>query len=181
MTDVTDRPVAARRAVAEAEVAVSHETLSAAVDGTNAKGDILSVAELAGVMAGKRAGELIPLVHPVALTDLLVRAVPDRAAGVIRITAESATIGQSGVEMEAMTAAAIAALTVYDMVRETDGSAAVKSVRLISRSGADGDAWRREEDHFAGPGPRVPRGARVAGRIGGPPPRGGPAAPRRHG
>jgi cyclic pyranopterin phosphate synthase len=184
MTDVTDQPVAARRAVAEAEVAVSHETLSAIVDGTNPKGDVLSVAELAGVMAGKRTSDLIPLCHPVALTDLLVRAVPDRAAGVVRIRVETATIGPSGVEMEALTAAAVAALTVYDMVRETDRSVAIRAVKLVSRSSADGDAWQRSEESTPGPPPRAPRGARVAGRIAGAPPRGsfgGRVPPRRHG
>ena len=173
MTDVTDQPVVARRAVAEAEVAVSHETLSAIVDGTNPKGDVLSVAELAGVMAGKRTSDLIPLCHPVALTDLLVRAVPDRAAGVVRIRVETATIGPSGVEMEALTAAAVAALTVYDMVREMDRSVTIRAVRL-----------QRSEEPVLGPSPRAPRGARVAGRIAGTPPRGsfgGRVPPRRHG
>ena len=184
MADVTDQPVGARRAVAEAEVAVSHETLSAIVDGTNPKGDVLSVAELAGVMAGKRTSDLIPLCHPVALTDLLVRAVPDRAAGVVRIRVETATIGPSGVEMEALTAASVAALTVYDMVREMDRSVAIRAVKLVSRSGAEGDAWQRSEEPVSGPPPRAPRGARVAGRIAGAPPRGsfgGRVPPRRHG
>jgi len=184
MTDVTDQPVGARRAVADAEVAVSHETLSAIIDGTNPKGDVLSVAELAGVMAGKRTSDLIPLCHPVALTDLLVRAVPDRAAGVVRIRVETATIGTSGVEMEALTAAAVAALTVYDMVREMDRSAAIGGVKLVSRSGADGDVWQRSEETVSGPRPRAPRGARVAGRIASGPPRGsfgGHVPPRKHG
>ena len=182
MTDVTDQPVAARRAVAEAEVAVSHETLSAIVDGTNPKGDVLSVAELAGVMAGKKASELIPLCHPVALTDLLVRAVPERAGGLIRIRVETATIGPSGVEMEALTAAAVAALTVYDMVRDVDPSAAIRGIKLVSHSGGEGSGWQRpEQPGFA---PRPPRGARVAGRIVSSPPRGAPGgrpSPRRHG
>jgi cyclic pyranopterin phosphate synthase len=181
MTDVTNQPVAARRAVAEAEVAASHETLSLIVDGTNPKGDVLTVAELAGVMAGKRASELIPLCHPVALTDLLVRAVPDRAAGVVRIRVETATIGPSGVEMEALTAAAVAALTVYDMVRNVDPSVSVRGIRLLSQSGGEGGAWQRPE--LPTIAPRVPRGARVAGRIGGSPSRGAPGRvpPRRHG
>ena len=182
MTDVTDRPVAARRAVAEAEVTVSHETLSAIIDGTNPKGDVLSVAELAGVMAGKKASELIPLCHPVALTDLLVRAVPERAGGLVRIRVETATIGPSGVEMEALTAASVAALTVYDMVRDIDPSAAIRGIKLISHSSGEGSGWQRtEQPGFA---PRPPRGARVAGRIVGSPPRGAPGGrpvPRRHG
>jgi len=182
MDDVTEQPVAARRAVAEAEVAVSQETLSAIVDGTNPRGDVLSVAELAGVMGGKKASELIPLCHPVALTDLLVRAVPDRAAGVVRIRVETATIGPSGVEMEALTAAAVAALTVVDMVRGVDQSVAVRGIRLLSYSSEEGAAWQRPEQPSIAP--RAPRGARIAGRIAGSAGRGAPGgrtAPRRHG
>jgi cyclic pyranopterin phosphate synthase len=183
MADVTEQPVIARRAVAEAEVAVSHETLSAIVDGTNPKGDVLSVAELAGVMAGKRTSDLIPLCHPVALTDLLVRGVPDRAAGVVRIRVETAAIGPGSVEMEALTAAAVAALTVYDMVRDLDPSAAVLGIKLLSRSGGESDTWQRTPEAGPSQGARVPRGARVAGRISSPPPRGsgGRIPPRRYG
>lgn len=183
MTDVTQHPVVAHRAVAEAEVAVSHETLSSVVDGTNPKGDVLSVAELAGVMAGKRTSDLIPLSHPAALTDLLVRAVPDRAASLIRIRVETAAIGPGGVEMEALTAAAVAALTVYDMVRDVDPAAAVRGFKLLSRSSGEADAWQRPPD--AGPvqAARTPRGARAAGRISSPPPRGsgGRVPPRKYG
>ncbi len=105
MVDVSDKPVTARRAVAEATVAMSPDTMSLVIDGGGAKGDVLGVAELAGVMGGKRTSELIPLCHPLALTDLQVSITPDRAAGVLRIRAEAATTGQTGVEMEAMTAA----------------------------------------------------------------------------
>jgi cyclic pyranopterin phosphate synthase len=164
MNDITNQPIAPHRAVAESEVVVSQETLSAIIDGTNPKGDVLSVAELAGVMAGKKAGELVPLVHAVALTELLVSAVPDRAAGSVRIRVETATVGQGGVEMEALTAASVAALTVYDMVRDFEPGALIRSVRLVSSSGGAAEGWQRSTD---GPeGPRAPRGARMAGRIG---------------
>ncbi len=93
MVDVSAKPPTARRAVAEAFVACSAETLSLIVDGATTKGDVLTVAELAGVMAGKRTSELIPLCHPIALTDLLVQVVPDRAAGGLRIRSEAATVG----------------------------------------------------------------------------------------
>lgn len=162
MIDVTEMPVSPHRAAAEAEVAVSQETLSAIVDGTNPKGDVLAVAELAGVMAGKRTSDLIPLSHPAALTDLLVRAIPDRAASSVRIRTETATIGPNGVEMEALTAAAVAALTVYDMVRDVDESVVIRSVKLVSRSGGD-DEWRRPESEAAPAS--APRGVRGAGRI----------------
>jgi cyclic pyranopterin phosphate synthase len=171
MAEVTDRPAIAHHAVAEAEVAMAQETLSAIVDGTTGKGDVLSVAELAGVIAAKRTDELIPLVHPAGLTQLLVSAVPDRAAGAVRIRAETAAFGPVGVQMEALTAAAIAALTVYDMIREIEPGAAVRSVRLVSSSAGDTEEWRR-----AGGSPaaeRAPKGVRIAGRITPTYPRGG--------
>jgi cyclic pyranopterin phosphate synthase len=171
MVDLTEEPMTPRRATAEAEVAVSQETLSAIIDGTNPKGDVLSVAELAGVMGGKRTSELIPLCHPIALTDLLVKATPDRAAGVIRIQSEAATTGPANVEMEALTAVAVAALTVYDMIREIEPAAIVRSARVTSRSGGE-EEWRRP---VTAPEPaHAPRGARIAGRIVGPAVRTGP-------
>src|SRR6266542_6818041 len=104
MVDVSDKPATARRAVAEALVTMGQETLSLIIDGGGPKGDVLSVAELAGVMGGKRTSDLIPLCHPLALTDLVVRVTPDRVAGGLRIRAEAATTGPTGVEMEALTA-----------------------------------------------------------------------------
>lgn len=165
MTDVTNRPTTASRAVAEAEVGMAQETLSAVIDGAIAKGDVLSVAELAGVMAGKRASDLIPLAHAAGLTELVVNAVPDRAAGAVRIRSETAAVGATGVDMEALTAAAVAALTVYDMVRDLEPEAAIRSVRLVSATAGEQDAWRRQSD--PGSGQKPPRGARIAGRVGG--------------
>ncbi len=164
MSDLGGVAAGARRAVAEAEVSVSQETLSGIVDGTNSRGDVLSVAELAGVMAAKRTAELIPLVHSTPLTELRVEATPERAGSRIRIRAETAASGVAGVEMEALTAAAIAALTVYDMVRESDRSAQVGSVKLVS-SGDDGETWQRPEATGQGRA-QPPRGIRGAGRIG---------------
>src|SRR4029077_14502854 len=103
MVDVSDKPVTAPRAVGEAAVAVSPETMSLIIDGGGTKGDVLGVAELAGVMGGKRTSELLPVCHPRLVRDLGVAIPPDRAAGVLRIRAEAATTGQTGVEMEAMT------------------------------------------------------------------------------
>jgi len=95
---------------------------------------VLTVAELAGVMAGKRTAELIPLCHPLPLTDLVVSVTPDRTAGGLRIRAEAATTAQTGVEMEALTAASVAALTVYDMVKAIDKEMVVEDVRLVEKS-----------------------------------------------
>jgi len=120
MVDVGSKPATERRAVAEAFVAMSAETLSLVIDGSTPKGDVLGVAELAGVMGGKRTADLIPLCHPISLTSLVVTATPDRTGSGIRIRAEAATTGQTGVEMEALTAASVAALTVYDMAKAVD-------------------------------------------------------------
>ena len=166
MVDVSAKPITARRAVAEATVAVSPETMSLVIDGGGSKGDVLGVAELAGVMGGKRTSELIPLCHPLPLTDLQVAITPDRAGGVLRIRAEAATTGQTGVEMEARTAASVAALPVYDRVKGAERGVEIRSVRLLSKTGGKSGSWERV------PGPVDDRpkphpGARMAGRIGG--------------
>lgn len=169
MVDVSQKAVTARRAVAEASVALSAETLSLVIDGGGPKGDVLTVAELAGVMGGKRTADLIPLCHPLPLTDLVVQITPDRAAGVLRIRAEAATVGQTGVEMEALTAASVAALTVYDMVKGTEKGVEIRSVRLLSKTGGKSGDWERGPDGSAPgasgrPNPRR-GGGRAAGRI----------------
>jgi cyclic pyranopterin phosphate synthase len=164
MVDVSEKPATARRAVAEAFVALSPETLTLVIDGGAAKGDVLGVAELAGVMGGKRTSELIPLCHPIGLTDLVVSVTPDRSAGGLRIRAEAATTGPTGVEMEALTAASVAALTVYDMVKGVERGVEVRSLRLVSKSGGRSGEWHRPARDDAPrrkPGP----GERVAGRI----------------
>ena len=169
MVDVSAKPSTARRAVAEAAVAVSQETLSLVIDGGGPKGDVLGVAELAGVMAAKRTSELIPLCHPLPLTDLVVAVTPDRAAGLLRIRAEAATTGPTGVEMEALTAASVAALTVYDMVKGVERGVEIRSVRLVSKSGGKSGDWTRPADEAAegsGAPPRRRPGDRVAGRVG---------------
>ena len=165
MVDVSAKPPTARRAIAEAEVAVSPETLSLVIDGTNVKGDVLTVAELAGVMGGKKTAELIPLCHPIALTDLFVSITPDRGAGVLRVRAEAATTGPTGVEMEAMTAASVAALTVYDMVKGVERGVEIQNLRLVSKTGGKSGDWHRPVPDEA-PRPRRKPGERMAGRVG---------------
>jgi cyclic pyranopterin phosphate synthase len=164
MVDVSEKPSTARRAVAEAFVALGPETLSLVIDGNTTKGDVLGVAELAGVMGGKRTSELIPLCHPLALTDLVVAVTPDRGAGGLRIRAEAATTGPTGVEMEALTAASVAALTVYDMVKGVERGVEIRFVRLVSKSGGRSGEWHREAD-LAQPQAVHRPGERVAGRI----------------
>ena len=174
MVDVSAKPVTARRAVAEAFVSLSPETLSLVIDGRAAKGDVLAAAEIAGVMGGKRTSELIPLCHPIALTDLLVTVTPDRVQSGLRIRAEAATMGQTGVEMEALTAASVAALTAYDMVKGVERGVEVRFVRLVSKSGGQSGEWHRPADANSGAsaahgGPGGPAGAGGAPRFSGPP------------
>jgi cyclic pyranopterin phosphate synthase len=178
MVDVSDKPSTARRAVAEALVAVSPETMSLVIDGGGPKGDVLGVAEIAGVMAAKRTAELIPLCHPLPLTDLVVAVTPDRAAGVLRVKAEAATTGPTGVEMEALTAASVGALTIYDMVKGIEKGVEIRSIRLLSKTGGKSGEWHRPPDASDAGGAGTPGddrrrpGDRVAGRIGGAPRRG---------
>ncbi len=167
MVDVSAKPATARRAVAEAEIAVSAETMSLVIDGGGSKGDVLTVAELAGVMGGKRTAELIPLCHPLPLTDLVVSITPDRAAGVLRVRAEAATTAPTGVEMEAMTAASVAALTVYDMVKGVERGVEVRALRLVSKTGGKSGEWHRPTSgDGVAPRPGRKPGDRSAGRIG---------------
>jgi cyclic pyranopterin phosphate synthase len=165
MVDVSGKPTTARRAVAEAMVSMSAETLSLVIDGGGPKGDVLGVAEVAGVMGAKRTSELIPLCHPLPLTDLQVTITPDRAAGALRIRAEAATTGQTGVEMEAMTAVSVAALTVYDMVKGVERGVTIGGVRLVSKSGGKSGDWARQDRDDPGAS-RGRSGSRAAGRIG---------------
>ena len=170
MVDVSDKPPTARRAVAEGEVACSQETLTLVIDGGGPKGDVLTVAELAGVMAAKRTAELIPLCHPLPLTDVVVRVTPDRGASAFRIHAEAATTGPTGVEMEALTAVSVAALTIYDMVKAVEKGVEIRSIRLVSKSGGKSGDWQRERPPAGtvdprGPRPRSVRGPARAGGI----------------
>ena len=143
MVDVSDKPLSARRATAEATVKMDQETLTLVIDGEVTKGDVLSVAELAGIMAAKRTSELIPLCHPLPLTEVKVEIRPDRKVGTLVITASAATTAQTGVEMEAMTAASVAALTIYDMVKSADRFVTVTNVRLLEKSGGKSGTWKR--------------------------------------
>jgi len=156
MVDVSSKPMSTRRAVAEATVKMDQETLTLVIDGAGPKGDVMSVAELAGIMAAKRTAELIPLCHPLPLTDVSVEITPDRKAGVLVISASAATTAQTGVEMEAMTAASVAALTVYDMVKSADRFVTITGIRLMEKSGGASGEWRRPAPGEAGPSEAAP-------------------------
>lgn len=141
MVDTGGKPVSDRRAVAEARVRMAPATARLVRAGGTRKGDVLGTARLAGVMAAKRTSDLVPLCHPVALTDVDVEAVA--GPGGVRIRATARAVDRTGVEMEAMVAAAVAALTVYDMVKGHDRSAEVAGVRLLEKSGGKSGTWRR--------------------------------------
>jgi cyclic pyranopterin phosphate synthase len=143
MVDVGDKPATDRRAVARAVVRVTPQTAALVAAGDAPKGDVLGVARIAGIQGGKRTSELIPLCHPLALSFLGVEASIDVDAGEITIVAEARTNGPTGVEMEALTAASVAALTVYDMVKGVERGAEIASVALESKSGGRSGEWTR--------------------------------------
>ena len=143
MVDVGDKPATERRAVARAVVRVSPDTARAVLDGDAPKGDVLGVARIAGIQAAKRTSELIPLCHPLALSFVGVDGEIDAAAGEIALRAEARTTGPTGVEMEALMAASVAALTVYDMIKGLERGAEISSVALVEKSGGRSGTWRR--------------------------------------
>lgn len=145
MVDVGEKAESLRRAVAEGAVRMSAEAYRLVAGQAVTKGDVLAVAEVAALMAAKRTAELIPLCHPVALDHIEVRAELDEALPGVRIRAVARATGRTGVEMEALTAAAVGCLTVYDMVKAADRGAEVVMVRLIEKSGGRRGTWRRPD------------------------------------
>jgi cyclic pyranopterin monophosphate synthase len=143
MVDVGHKPSTERRALARAVVRVSPQTASLVAAGNAPKGDVIATARIAGIQAGKRTAELIPLCHPLTLSYLGVEGEIDVDAGEIVLTAEARTTGPTGVEMEALTAASVAALTVYDMVKGVQRGAEIGSVALFEKSGGASGEWRR--------------------------------------
>jgi cyclic pyranopterin monophosphate synthase len=142
MVDVGGKDVTDRRAVARAEVRMSTQAADAVARGDAPKGDVASTARIAGIQAAKRTAELIPLCHPLPLTFVDVEVALDAPAGMVTITAEARTSAQTGVEMEAMTACAVAALTVYDMVKGLERGIDVGPIVLLEKTGGKED-WRR--------------------------------------
>jgi cyclic pyranopterin phosphate synthase len=143
MVDVGAKPVTERLAVARAVVRMAPETARAVAAGDAPKGDVLGVARIAGIQAAKRTGELIPLCHPIGLDHVDVDGSVDAAAGTVTLTATAGVTARTGVEMEAMTAAAVAALTVYDMVKGLERGVRIESVELLEKRGGRSGTWRR--------------------------------------
>ncbi len=145
MVDVGAKAETERVAIAEAVVRMSRRTAEAVEAGDGPKGEVLGTARIAGIGAAKRCGELIPLAHPLPLTFVDVSGVVDAAAGTVTLRAEARTVGRTGVEMEAMTAASVAALTVYDMVKGLERGVEIEHVVLLEKSGGRHD-WRRGDN-----------------------------------
>ncbi|HEX3688918.1 MAG TPA: cyclic pyranopterin monophosphate synthase MoaC [Solirubrobacteraceae bacterium] len=143
MVDVSDKPATERRARARAVVRVSTATAAKVAEGNAPKGDVIGVARIAGIQAAKRTSELIPLCHPLSLSYVGVDGAIDVEAGEIELIAEARTTGPTGVEMEALTAASVAALTVYDMVKGVERGAEIAGVVLLEKAGGRSGHWQR--------------------------------------
>lgn len=144
MVDVTDKKATQRKAVAEAIVSMSARTLQLIKAGGHDKGDVLAVARIAGIQAAKKCAELIPLCHPLMLTSIDVDLRLDEANSQVRIQSSCKLTGQTGVEMEALTAASVAALTIYDMCKAVDRGMVIKQVRLLEKQGGRSGHWVRQ-------------------------------------
>ena len=145
MVDVSGKETSHRRAVAEGTIRMAKETVAAIRNHEAPKGEVLQVARLAGIQAGKRTGELIPLCHLLPGASLAVEVELDPALPGVRVRATAALTGQTGVEMEAMTATAVALLTVYDMVKSMDRGMVLEEIRLVSKEGGRSGSWVRDE------------------------------------
>lgn len=142
MVDVTEKADTERIAIAEATISLSVDAFHAVMAGTATKGDVRAAARIAGIMAAKKTSELIPLCHPIALTKASIEIEADEPRHAIRIVATVKTAAKTGVEMEALTAAGIAALTIYDMTKSIDKGSVIESIRLLSKSGGKSGTYR---------------------------------------
>ena len=142
MVDVGGKPVTMREALAEGRVRMSAQTLRKALAGDSKKGSVRAAAEFAGIMAAKRTAEFIPLCHQIALSSVTVEVNADEAAGALMVTARAKTTGQTGVEMEALTAVAIACLTIYDMLKASDRAMVIDSITLLEKRGGASGQYR---------------------------------------
>ena len=145
MVDVSAKPATARIAVAEGRVLMTKATLDLVLKGDAKKGDVLGAARLAGIMAAKRTHELIPLCHPLALSQITVDIAPDSKLPGLTVRATAKVSGQTGVEMEALTAVSVACLTIYDMVKAVERGMRIEGIRLVEKSGGKSGHYRAKE------------------------------------
>ncbi len=145
MVDVSDKAETSRMARATATVQLTQTTMDLLIEGNLKKGDALGVARVAGIMGAKKTSELIPLCHPLPITKVTIDLDPDQASNQVLIAATVKTKGQTGVEMEALTAAATAALTLYDMLKAVDKGIVITAIQLDEKQGGKSGLWKREE------------------------------------
>ena len=145
MVDVSDKAATERSATAEGRVRMSAETLDLVMSGNAKKGDVLGAARIAGIMAAKRTHELIPLCHPLLLSQVEVDVTPDAKLPGVRVTARVKVSGQTGVEMEALTAVSVACLTIYDMVKAVERGMRIEGIRVVEKSGGRSGHFRARE------------------------------------
>ena len=143
MVDVSEKDVTSRTAMAIGRVVMKPETLALIVAGEAKKGDVLGTARIAGIMAAKRTHELIPLCHPLMLSKIAVDLVPDETLPGVRVSATAKVAGQTGVEMEALTAVSVACLTIYDMVKAVDRFMTIEGIGMVEKSGGKSGDWKR--------------------------------------
>ncbi len=143
MVDVSAKEATVREAVAQATVTMRDSTLDLILGGGVEKGDVLAVAQVAGIMAAKKTSEIIPMCHPIAITGVDLEFEVDREASTITVTARARTLDRTGIEMEALTAAAVAALTIYDMCKAADRDMTVKEVKLLFKAGGKSGTYER--------------------------------------
>ncbi|HUN11033.1 MAG TPA: cyclic pyranopterin monophosphate synthase MoaC [Rhabdaerophilum sp.] len=144
MVDVGDKAITTREAVAEGRVVMAQATLDLIRSGMTKKGDVIAIARIAGIMAAKKTHELIPLCHPLLLTKVSVDIEPDEALPGLHVRALARVSGQTGVEMEALTAVSVACLTIYDMAKAADRGMRIEGIRLLEKSGGKSGDWRAE-------------------------------------
>ena len=145
MVDVSEKPVTARTAIAEGFVAMEPATLKLLESGESPKGDVLATARIAGIMAAKRTHELIPLCHPLSLSKVAVDLEPTPKPPGVRVTAEVKSAGQTGVEMEALTAVSVACLTLYDMLKAVDRAMRIGGIRVLKKAGGRSGHYRADK------------------------------------
>jgi cyclic pyranopterin phosphate synthase len=146
MVDVGAKAATERVAVAEGYIEMRPETLTLIMEGGHKKGDVLSIARIAGIMASKRTADLIPLCHPISITHVDVALEPEPEPSRVRCEVTVKTVGATGVEMEALTATQIALLTIYDMCKAVDRGMTIQSVRLLEKAGGKSGHWMREQE-----------------------------------
>lgn len=146
MVDVGNKSVTKRKAVAEGRITMNPETLAMIASGTHKKGDVLSVARIAGIMAAKKTSDLIPLCHPLMLTRVNIELVIEKESSAVRCEVTAETAERTGVEMEALTGLQIALLTIYDMCKAVDRGMEIHQARLVHKSGGKSGEWNRESN-----------------------------------